>query len=233
MSPRILLGILTIAGCANRPAPVPSATSGDSVALSAGFPFLALELPPDSRDGRAPPERIVPAGEWIDQGQHNTHRDWTIPVPIRMRSFFFNAAPQGVSVVDTEGTPVPFSHRLGGWSFTETDLVLHLPLDAPQPHGWAVLSARATQREERLNLKFSGLSPEEFARAQVQVGNNSRSGVLLPAPATAIWEFTCPNAAELHFAPGLVPPEVSDGPASDGATLNIEVLDGTEVHSVW
>jgi arylsulfatase len=57
--------------------------------------------------------------------------------------------------------------------------------------------------------------------------------LLLPAPGVASWEVTVPPAAELHFSPGLVLPEVRDGPESDGVTLSWAVDHGGTTTTVW
>ena len=104
----------------------------------------------------------------------------------------------------------------------------------PAPEALQVRSPRAQAREARLNRAFSGLSdPEAFARARLQVGPDTRTGLLLPAPAVAAVDVDVPASAELHLVSGILPPELAEGPPSDGATLVIEAGVGAEVTQVW
>jgi len=57
--------------------------------------------------------------------------------------------------------------------------------------------------------------------------------VLIPAPGEAAWDVTVPPDADLRFAPGIVPPEVADGPPSDGVTFSWEIERDGQTTTVW
>ncbi|MBW1880806.1 MAG: sulfatase [Deltaproteobacteria bacterium] len=123
------------------------------------------------------------------------------------------------------------------WSYTAKTVRVSAPLKAEHLSGekYFLSYPRATAREAALNFVFSGKTdPADFVRATIQDGPVSRTGLLLPAPGVAAWDITVPAAAELHFYPGVVLPEVRDGPDSDGVTLSWEVEDGGGVPTtVW
>jgi arylsulfatase A-like enzyme len=60
----------------------------------------------------------------------------------------------------------------------------------------------------------------------VEVGPDTFSGLLLPAPAEIALSVTVPPSGELWWRPVLVPPEVRDLAGSDGVTVEIAVEEG-------
>ena len=231
--------LLILVSCATRPAPVPD-DQARSVALLE-LPFAELSVPPDSRpEGRPPPDHI-PLGPWVPvSGTHRLQR-WQTRLPVRPRTMFFMAPPPtGMELLDAQGKPVTsfYDAKMDEvrWSFDEHSLTITAPLGhTPVPQtSWFLSWAKAKAREDMLNFSLSGSDdPAEFARATIQDGPESRRGVLLPAPGVAAWDVEVPPAAELHFAPGIVPPEIADGPPSDGVTLTWEVQVGQQTTTVW
>ncbi len=230
----LLLGVLLWAGCSSRPAPVDAERAGASFPLASG-PFTELDVPTDSRDGRAVPSDIPLASEWRDGGVEKGVRSWMTHLPVRTRAMFFLRPPEGMVVLDRDGVELPFGKGPRTWSFDATSLTIHqlASAPAPEPDAYRLRYPFSLAREERLNLTSSGLSKEDFVRATVQVGVESRAGLLLPAPGVAAWEVSVPPAAELHFVPVLVRPEVADGPPSDGVDLRVEVERDGAVTALW
>ena len=77
------------------------------------------------------------------------------------------------------------------------------------------------------DLRAEVLSPEEargHARGHEKSGDETRIGLILPAPAVAAWDLPIPPDAELRFAPAVIQRSPSDGEASpEGFTLHVEV----------
>lgn len=223
--------------CREARPPAVTDDAGPVWALSVDVPFAELELPPDNRpDHRPPPETIAVEGPWNLIASTDATRTYEAPLPVRPRALFFFKPPTGMKLVNAQGRALAYGDdHPNTWKFSAESLRYTVAAQAPAPApGELVLTyPYATEREARLNLRFSGLTPEAFARARVQAGPESRGGLLLPAPATAAFAITVPPSAELTFAPGLVEPETADAPASDGATLTVQVdADGT-VTDVW
>jgi arylsulfatase A-like enzyme len=155
-------------------------------------------------------------------------RKYEAPLPIRPRGLFFHKA-EPMLRLERAGRVVKYTrfgaHTSPTWSHDREVLTIHIPVGAAQPRpGEYVLNyLRAREREEALNLSFSGKEPASFAVTTVQDGWDARQGLLLPAPARAAFDVTVPDGGELVFDGGLVQPEYRSGSASDGASLGVEV----------
>lgn len=234
----VLAGVVILSlapSCGRDPRPASVDRAEGSTLLLDTLPFTELTVPDASRDH--------PPGEWIGlmgpfkymgTTRKGMHR-WQTDLPVRPRGLFFNKAQPGMAVRATRDQTSLRYDRFGEsdmptWSHDRTTLTVYLkdkgtgPPEGGLEFAWPL----AAEREKRLNRAWSGMSNEEFTRATVADGWDNRRGLLLPAPAVAAWEITVPKAAELTFASGLVEPEVQDGPASDGARLVVEVVEGAE-----
>ncbi len=222
----------------------PRSVSGEearSIALAVDVPFAEIEIPESSRpEGREPATAIPLDGPWRALGSHKGMSRFAADLPVRPRALFFHVAQAGMAVLDSDGQPLDYARSAARkrpyWNHDRETLVVALPGDRgpPQPGEFSLRWEKASERERTLNFATSGLSDAaQFARTTVQVGWDSRMGLLLPAPSTLAWDIDVPPAAELHFSPGIVPPEVRDGPASDGARLILEVVEGPTTSRVW
>ncbi len=207
-----------------------------------------FELPERSRAQIADPVPV--SGPWRILGTANGIRSWEAPLPVRPRTLFTNSPPKGMVLLhrdDGEASwegvrPSRYGYGIGGfrkggsWEFTGEALRVRRPVSAgrPGPDEYAVRYPRAHSREQSLNFAESGLPAEEFVRRSVQVGDATRSGLLLPAPAGAYFDVTVAPGAVLDFSPFLLPSEAAD-PAfrSDGATLAVRVRQGDQVTTLW
>jgi arylsulfatase A-like enzyme len=204
-------------------------------------PFAELSIPDHNRpDGKPPPEAVPLEGDLRVASGTTGRQTYEAPLPFRMRTLFFSVAPPGMAVTTESGDVIPHAkHALPGvvrWSYTANTVRISAPLKGEHltERRYFLSYPRATEREAVLNFEFSGeAEPEDFVRTAIQDGPVSRTGLLLPAPGVAAWEMIVPPAAELHFAPGLVLPEVRDGPESDGVTLTWEVDRGGTSTTVW
>ncbi len=232
------LGAL-LAGCwgSGRPAPV---DDGVALALGVDVPFAEIEIPAGNRPGGAVPATDIPLdGPWRALGPLKGMSRYEMDIPVRPRGLFFHTPQPGLELVDATGARVPYERGANGkthWNHDRDKLVVALPGDreAPAPGELHLRWPKAVARERALNLSMSGgVEPAAFVRTSVQAGWDSRQGVLVPAPGKVAWDITVPPAGELHFAPGIVEPEVLDARPSDGATLIVEIeADGvkTEVY---
>lgn len=222
--------------CGGPPRPEAVDVAGRSWALSVDVPFAELDVPPDSRDGRAPSPKVPVLGAWKAAEDDDKGATYETALPVRPRSLFFFKPPEGMKLYDKAGKTVPF--RRGAkqaWTFDAATLSVTRPPGSPPPEpGELVLEYPfATAREAAMNRKFADKTAVELVRTRVQDGPDSRAGLLLPAPGKAAFDIEIPPAAELSFSPGLVAPETLDDQPSDGVEERIEVEAGGSVTVVW
>lgn len=231
----LLLGCTPSGGAPRGAAPaLPRAQAGEPYALARRVgEAVALELPPSSREGPTPAEVAV-RGPFRLLRTVKGVQVYEAPLPARPRSLFFTKPPEGMAVVGPEGKELPFARRgvdnkAWTWAFTEDTLLLRVPADHPAPEAGLVQLrwGRAQERERSLNLEESGLAPAAFAARSLQLGPDTRTGLLLPAPARAAWELQLPPSATLQLDGVILPPEYDDGVPSDGAALVVRVTDAT------
>ena len=200
----------------------------------------SLQLPSANRELAEGPVPIT--GPWVIASTHEGVRAWEAPLPVRPRTLFFNRPPDDMTVLQRTDpsqsgwkTAQKLAHRPGGpkakqagtWSFTAHTVQVRRELDEGPPSAgeYAVRYSKATERENSLNLAFSGLNDTEFIFRSLQVHDTTRAGIFLPAPASARFKVQLPEGAALEFDSVLIPPEASD-PAiqSDGATIRVTVI---------
>lgn len=224
-------------GGPTRPEPVDSAQAR-AFALAA-LPFAELEIPDDNRPLHAQPATDIPITGWRILGTNNGMTRFEADLPVRPRGLFFHSAQPGLTLVGAEG---PLNYEQGVrrprpyWNHDRDVLTVAFPepREAPGPDELHLRWPKAVEREQALNFAMSGQPDRErFVRTHVQVGYDSRQGLLLPAPGRMAWDLTLPPAAELHLAPGIVAPEVLDGRPSNGAKLRVEVEVGGTTTTVW
>jgi arylsulfatase A-like enzyme len=208
--------------------------------LSVDVPFRDLSLPPTSRpEGEASLPSRVPVTQW-KAGREGGRADATADLPVRTRNFYFFRPPVGMKLVRaSDGTEVPHESRAprGGagptWSYDADTLRVHGWEGVPADGDLAIEFPAATERERSLNLALSGKTPEAFARTAGQLGQDSRTGLLLPAPAKASWDVEIPPSADLRFDAALLRPEVSVGAPSDGAQISVVLTVEGQTHELW
>ena len=195
---------------------------------------IGLEIPETSRAEPALMDRRLPV-----DGPFNLIRTiegvqvWETTIPVRPRNLFFSKAPSGMEMFRS-GERISFRDGRNGdaigdtWDFTAHTLQIRTDDGEPQAGEFELIYPRANERDSRLNLGESGLSPVDFMAQSVQLGEDTRTGLLLPAPARATWIVDVPTNGILDFDGVVLPPEANGGSQSTGATISIEVeVDGT------
>ncbi|MEC8425085.1 MAG: hypothetical protein VX000_14975, partial [Myxococcota bacterium] len=220
--------------------------AADEIQPLGRLPDAVLDLPDKSR--ASVPDRIPVSGPWRIVATIDGVRTWEAPLPVRPRTLFFHKPVDDLAVfrADADGGSTKLRHEgdiagwdeLDSWSFSSRALRIRRAASEgpPGPGSYTVRYTRAVEREAAMNLSMSGASPKDFSFRSVQLDDTTRSGVLLPAPASATWTVSVPEGAVLDFDCILLPPEAADPAArSDGAGLTVTlVADGarTEVLSV-
>ncbi|MFH1463691.1 MAG: sulfatase-like hydrolase/transferase [Pseudomonadota bacterium] len=213
-----------------------SAPAAQPPLLLARHPELigALSLPEDSRGGQPVPTRIPLSGPFQLRRSGAEVRSFEAPQPTRLRSLFFIRPPDGMTLHRAgEEKALPFHRegrtnpRAGTWSFSARVLQVHTAGEAPPAAGdFELVYPRATEREEGLNPRWSGLTGADFALRTAWQDHTAREGVLLPAPGRISWRVTVPERGRLSMELGMLEPEVADLAPSEGARLRVLVAEG-------
>jgi arylsulfatase A-like enzyme len=160
-------------------------------------------------------------------------RTWETEIPIRPRTLFFHRAPGDMKVL-RDGTSLPINAKLSGpsqvgsWAYSTHSLHVRRPIadGPPSPGEYSVRYSTATKHEASLRFTEDD-DPVSFVFQSRQLDDTSRSGLLLPAPATIGFTIDVPAGdAVLDLTPMLIPAEIAD-PAdkSDGAVLTVSIGD--------
>ncbi len=188
------------------------------------------------------PEDLPVTGPFRLVGVVDGVRTYEAPLPVRPRVLFYERPPDGMVLKSGRrnlyysNDPLDRGHP-NSWEFTANSLMIRVGrLGARPTNGdYTLRYPRATRRERALS-RTAEEDAAIFARRTAQVDEVSRQGVYLPVPALAGWDVDVPERGILRFSVGILPPEVADGSASDGADLFVEVvapdavdLDGPEV----
>ena len=217
-----------------------------SLLLSAGLasagPAAALDRRPDlvvpgsiqlPAAAASAPEVVPITAPWRLVLSAGGVRTWEVPLPVRPRTLYFTRAP-GDMAVQRDGkrqTHVPLlekTTRSGTWTFTSHALQVRRPAadGPPRPGEYTVTFSEATELEDA--LRYDPATPAEaFVFRQLQLDDTTRTGLLLPAPASVDFQVTVPDGgAVLDLEPLLLPPEAGDpGVRSDGARLAVYIND--------
>ncbi|MCP4806867.1 MAG: sulfatase-like hydrolase/transferase [Proteobacteria bacterium] len=200
--------------------------------------FARLDAPyelslPDSSRPAAAPARVDLAGPWKVVRTVDGVTHWETPVPIRPRALFFSSPGPGMSV-KRDSTKLRYdrssnSSKPNSWRYDADRLILRTDDGEPQPGTFTFGYPRATERERGLNLDtWTEDNPDaeqtDFIQRTLQVGTDARTGLLLPAPASAGWDVFFPPNATLQLDAMVIPPEIAEaGLLSDGAVVIVEV----------
>ena len=231
MMSALLLGFFACGG-ASSIEPLPRDQAGESFAFAYRMDLAAeLSLPDNSRpEGKPAPRRLPVVGPFKLVRTLEGIQTWESPIPVRPRNLFFSRPPPGMALHSTDGEEWRFADGRSGdkqartWDFTADSLLLRVPKGSGKPEDGALELAypRATEREASLNFDEAGLSKSDFVSRSIQLGEDTRHGLFLPAPASAAWTVTVPPSGVLSTEAVVLPPEAQGLAKSDGATLRIE-----------
>ena len=183
------------------------------------------------------PERLPVVGPFKLLRTVNGVQSWESPIPVRPRNLFFSKPPPGMVLHSTSGESWRFADGRAGdksartWDFTAESLVLRTPKGsgAPEDGALELVYPRASEREASLNWDTADQNQTEFVSRSIQLGEDTRHGLFLPAPASAAWTVTVPPAGVLSTEAVVLPPEAKSNHHSDGATLHLEFSSGGEL----
>ena len=166
-------------------------------------------------------------------------------LPARPRSLFFSSPPSGMSVLTEKGKALKHERSRGAssgsWAFTAETVMVRTKGDVPKDGDYQLKWHTAQEREDALNLGTFSTDPqspaeqERFIQRSLQVGEDTRTGLLLPAPSEVVYggRALALNAV-LSFEARIIPPEAMVRKRSDGSEIIVEVrAPNVEVEQVF
>lgn len=122
-----------------------------------------------------------------------------------------------------------YKGRRSGWVVDDYEIYV---ASKESPKEWSepptLVHETSSAIEARMNYEASGLAAAEFVQFQATIDDETRSGLLLPAPSSATFEVTLPEQPRLQFATAIAPGPYLEVKAR--AELSISV-DGDEIWS--
>jgi len=171
--------------------------------------------------------RIPVRGAFRLVGVVNGVRGYEIALPVRPRVMFLSTVPPGMEVRrgDKKLTFSQDEAKANSWAYSARGLTVRVAPDAarPSPDEYTVRWPDADERQAALDAPAT-VDPRSARRA-LQVGDTTRTGLLLPAPGHVAWQVDVPVGGVLRFSAGVVPPEVARAEPSDGADLVVRIGD--------
>ena len=205
----------------------------DSVGLD--FRAPARVVIPASTAGPTP-ERFSVLGPFRLAGAVAGVRTYEAANPVRPRALFFERQPLEMELFKGErrlAYDADPAHRgmAGAWEVNGSSVMVRIRPETGHPVSgqYTMVYPPATEREE--SLRFRGGDAVAWSIRSAQVDDVSRHGLLLPTGSEAVWSVQLPERARLRFEAGVLPPEISEGDDSDGATVDV-LVDDQVVHSV-
>lgn len=162
-------------------------------------------LPAPDADAPSPTTTwILPQAQpYTGPGLRTIHATWATPLPFELADDELRVPPPGFRV-QVDGRDLPFSRRaspVDGWRVHDGALLL--ALDA-RPEQIVVSHPALAGWLARLDPARSGLPPDAWARHQLTLGEDTRSGLLLPHGGGVQWSLTPPPGARFEAAVGMV-----------------------------
>ncbi len=170
------------------------------------------------------PDGAVPLSDWSSKGGA-----WVTDCPITVDkpNKKYKKAPKGMRLL-VDGESQSYRHRKGQdgtWAYQRGRITLRV--DDPESQTVELHTDRLQSLWERLEPARSGLSGLDYMRYELTIGVRTRSGLLLPAPASATWTVQVPPGGMLETGVLLVDNGLVDRDGN-GASLVVEV-NGEEI----
>ena len=245
----MLLLLALIAACTSAPAPLPTPAvepppptpEAAAYALARLPESASIAVPASARpNADEAPTSFGPAAPFVLM-QHLGEVDvWAAPLPVDTNLFpspqvgartFGFYEPVGLTV-SAGGGVLRFQRnasRANSWGYDREHLLVGVKAGSPAPADVTLTWPKATALERSYHFATSGHTPSAFALRTLTVGDESYTGVLLPAPGVAAWSVQVPAGAVLTTRATLLPPAVTAAVPSDGAHVRLEVVDGEAV----
>ncbi len=193
--------------------------------------LVSLTLPESSRpDGRTSPD-FVPFLEAFEEVRRDGERvEWKAPLPFRTLFYDENSRrkPPEMVLRNAENRMLPFKERTskeigrkGSWGYSGGHVFVVTDAESGPPEGYIVSFPKATSVENSLNRSTAGLANKAFALRTLPIYQAYRTGLFLPAPASATFEIEVPLKGRLSFSALLLKPAVSVKQRGDGAVLDV------------
>jgi arylsulfatase A-like enzyme len=205
--------------------------------------LATLELPETNHpEGNPAPERAVVRGSWEQAWSEEGLVQYKIDLPVGQvfHGHSQRAAPQGMELLGPSGEPISYHMdrsarpELTTWR-TRADTLYFRPALGevpPDPSSLQVHYPHAAAWENALDPATAGSEGAAFALRDVDVDDQVRHGVLLPAPGLVRWDITVPPGGVLDMELRLLPPGVDRGVRSDGARVAVRVLHDGQIHEL-
>ncbi|TVQ91340.1 MAG: hypothetical protein EA397_09770 [Deltaproteobacteria bacterium] len=188
-----------------------------------------LTLPPNTR-GDLPVREQVDLTDW-----RPTADGLEAPLPSLPRALFFHRPPEGMSLSlgETRLPSHPTEEPGVWWSVSQTVVRLNGASESLDVGSAVLHHPLAAERERRRHLDSASLSPVDFVRYQATVHGETAAGLLLPAPARLSVAVDLPPHPRLRATARLLPPELADLPASDGARAEVWLHHDRGAQQLW
>jgi len=232
------LSLFALSGCLSDTAPpdaVPRDTPGAAAWAIGREAPKSLSLPLNRSADRATAPELMPIlGPFTLIRTVDGVSTYEAKLPARPRSLFFSRPPSGMALLTAEGKRLKHSSKknaeAGTWGFTAQTVMIRVQGDVPNDGDFQLEWPSAQEREDALNLgTFSSepesvLEQERFIQRSLQVGESTRTGLLLPAPSEVVYggRALALNAT-LSFEAMVIPPEAMVRKRSDGSEIIVEV----------
>ena len=233
-----MIWLIALGGCLSDTAPpdaVPRDTPGAAAWAIGREAPKALKVPLSVRPEGAPAPDLMPI-----QGPFTLIRTvdgvstYEAKLPARPRSLFFSSPPSGMAVLNKKGKALKHDKKNGAssasWAFTAETVMVRTKGEVPRDGDFQLRWPTAQEREDALNLGTFSSDPqspveqERFIQRSVQVGEDTRTGLLLPAPSEVTYGGrTLALNAMLSFEARVLPPEAMVRASSDGSEVIVEV----------
>lgn len=210
-----------------------AAAHAENVGLDYQTP-TAITIPVSSMPP-APAEFAV-VGPFNLAGVVSGTRAYEAQLPVRPRALYYERQPEAMELF-REGRKLAYTadpaerSAAGSWEINRESVVVRVREEVSRPANglYTMRYPKATEREE--SLRFRGGNPVEWAFRSAQLDEVTRHGILLPAPASVEWNVDALAGAHLRMELAVLPPEIEESIASDGADLTVRV-NGTDVQTV-
>ena len=138
-------------------------------------------------------------------------------------------APTGMRV-EVNGETLPYAKGGKHWSVRDSTLTVTWPTTPPGPAivTWDQLAEEMTRR----TFSKAGLTGLDFCRMQLSIDDETRDGMLIPAPGYAEWDLRVPDEGAAFESWLAIERATILTNQSDGAAAVLQVIDAAGEHEI-